>query len=266
MSYFKFRSGLCAAFVVGASLALAAAQASASVSATSFVSTTGPSASITDSTLIPGNPASAFLLGSLTNGASASTTASYGTLSAYDYAYGKSGAGPENLQGFAKSTASFSDYLYVGGTLAAGTDVTLTITKDLSGSISGAWGYVNLLVNGKSGYQLTARLDGTTSTVGSLDPYIINTKVGDTVLLTGSLEVQAWAYDTAYRAVTADFSHTANFYADSIPGVTLTSTSGHNYSSPAAIPEPETYAMLLAGVGLLGFTGRRRKQKEVAAA
>lgn len=28
---------------------------------------------------------------------------------------------------------------------------------------------------------------------------------------------------------------------------------------PAAIPEPESYAMLLAGLGLLGFTARRRK-------
>ena len=32
-----------------------------------------------------------------------------------------------------------------------------------------------------------------------------------------------------------------------------------------AIPEPETYAMLLAGLGLLGFAARRRKQKEAAA-
>ncbi len=34
----------------------------------------------------------------------------------------------------------------------------------------------------------------------------------------------------------------------------------------AAIPEPETYAMLLAGLGLLGFAARRRKFKEAAAA
>ncbi len=30
---------------------------------------------------------------------------------------------------------------------------------------------------------------------------------------------------------------------------------------PAPVPEPETYAMMLAGLGLLGFMGRRRKQK-----
>jgi hypothetical protein len=32
------------------------------------------------------------------------------------------------------------------------------------------------------------------------------------------------------------------------------------------VPEPETYAMLLAGLGLLGFAARRRKLKAVAAA
>lgn len=38
------------------------------------------------------------------------------------------------------------------------------------------------------------------------------------------------------------------------------------YVPTSPIPEPETYAMLLAGLGLLGFAARRRKLKEAAAA
>jgi len=34
-----------------------------------------------------------------------------------------------------------------------------------------------------------------------------------------------------------------------------------NYVLSGVVPEPETYAMLLAGLGLLGFAARRRKQK-----
>jgi PEP-CTERM motif len=39
-----------------------------------------------------------------------------------------------------------------------------------------------------------------------------------------------------------------------------------NYVEVTPIPEPETYAMLLAGLGLLGFVARRRKLKEAAIA
>lgn len=39
-----------------------------------------------------------------------------------------------------------------------------------------------------------------------------------------------------------------------------------NHAYVAAIPEPETYAMLVAGLGLLGWQARRRKRKELAAA
>jgi len=39
---------------------------------------------------------------------------------------------------------------------------------------------------------------------------------------------------------------------------------GPSYVVP--IPEPETYAMMLAGLGLLGFAARRRKHNEAAGA
>jgi hypothetical protein len=41
--------------------------------------------------------------------------------------------------------------------------------------------------------------------------------------------------------------------------ITLTTASG-----VAPVPEPETYAMMLAGLGLLGVVARRRKQKSAA--
>lgn len=42
---------------------------------------------------------------------------------------------------------------------------------------------------------------------------------------------------------------------------------GHAWYVPTSpVPEPETYGMLLAGLGMLGFAARRRKQKEAAAA
>jgi hypothetical protein len=36
---------------------------------------------------------------------------------------------------------------------------------------------------------------------------------------------------------------------------------GPNFMYAVPVPEPETYVMLLAGLGLMGFVGRRRKQK-----
>jgi hypothetical protein len=49
---------------------------------------------------------------------------------------------------------------------------------------------------------------------------------------------------------------------------TLTATTGMinaavNFNT-APIPEPETYAMMLAGLGMMGFVARRRKQKQTA--
>ncbi|HNU66408.1 MAG TPA: FxDxF family PEP-CTERM protein [Methylotenera sp.] len=65
-----------------------------------------------------------------------------------------------------------------------------------------------------------------------------------------------------------------NIYSDYIPlaagkytvnfnyGPKVTSLTGGTYTggiTVAAVPEPETYAMMLAGLGLIGFSARRRK-------
>jgi hypothetical protein len=52
-----------------------------------------------------------------------------------------------------------------------------------------------------------------------------------------------------------DSFSTHNDWDDMVIGVNFT----------AAVPEPETYALLLAGLGLLGFAARRRKLKAAAA-
>lgn len=54
-------------------------------------------------------------------------------------------------------------------------------------------------------------------------------------------------------------------YSLNVAGHKITTTQSGGYSGsvtvgPAPVPEPETYAMLLAGIGLIGFTARRRKQ------
>lgn len=55
----------------------------------------------------------------------------------------------------------------------------------------------------------------------------------------------------------ANFKDTATLNFSLGSGVGLTSASGYSYGVPA-VPEPQTYAMLLAGLGMVGAMARRR--------
>jgi hypothetical protein len=55
-------------------------------------------------------------------------------------------------------------------------------------------------------------------------------------------------------------------FALKVYGFGISGTDHAWYVPASPVPEPETYGMLLAGLGMLGFAARRRKLKEVAAA
>ncbi|MES2370548.1 MAG: PEP-CTERM sorting domain-containing protein [Pseudomonadota bacterium] len=48
---------------------------------------------------------------------------------------------------------------------------------------------------------------------------------------------------------------------NALANFTITTGSGRAFPVAASIPEPESYAMMLAGLGLLGFFARRKKQQ-----
>lgn len=79
-------------------------------------------------------------------------------------------------------------------------------------------------------------------------------------LSSGERVVWETTFDSATSFVTPEF-------AVKVFGIGA-NDSAYSWYVPSAVtpvPEPETYGMLLAGLGMLGFVARRRKKKEAAA-
>lgn len=70
--------------------------------------------------------------------------------------------------------------------------------------------------------------------------------------------------DSSFLGTTAEDSFFGVQFAGGIKSITIANSSGgieidHIQYGIAPVPEPETYGMLLAGLGLMGFVARRRK-------
>ncbi len=146
------------------------------------------------------------------------------------------------------------------GNLSPSLGATITINGNTVSVLGTAFGYltgvnvgnfsqvyhdVNDLVDTGTGYIQTILNNGITNNNGALP-----------ISLTDPLSYAVIAGDTGFgHFEISNFGVSTFVYAELAP---------NHVTINAPIPEPETYAMLLAGLGLLGWQARRRKLKLAA--
>ena len=84
----------------------------------------------------------------------------------------------------------------------------------------------------------------------------------DKVLSTGGVRTNAATNRVLASGAQSLLTNLGSYGGPSLYSYTLyTSSTKQDFLVAAPVPEPETYAMMLAGLGLLGVVARRRKQK-----
>ncbi|MBP6422552.1 MAG: PEP-CTERM sorting domain-containing protein [Propionivibrio sp.] len=130
--------------------------------------------------------------------------------------------------------------------------------------------YDNHSFNGR--ISLKANFNGGTPEEGA-DYFTVQDSAGATLTSLGSVRVYDWDYcpesdPTAPNCNTGSvdvIGHIGSLHLDRFENAAGGAfIDGSVAPGLAPIPEPETYAMMLAGLGLLGFVARRRKHSKVA--
>jgi hypothetical protein len=137
-------------------------------------------------------------------------------------------------------------------------------------AVTGFYGYTSFadgfIVGGNSvvdGYAVTASTDGA-AYAGNMGSGFVNNLADTTNTLGGQSFLYLLAQSTqASSAAAALQTQLLSFDGRAIVAKTYLQGGEWrlNVSAVAAVPEPETNAMLLAGLGLMGFIARRRSNK-----
>jgi hypothetical protein len=194
----------------------------------------------------------------------ATAIADFGRLGAYALAFPPSGSyivGPPGHQfsypdaASATAHAEFDDTLTVAGPTGVLTGVVFTAV--LSGFIlpNPSWGHVDLLTFVDNPAEPVIRNSYPNAMTGAT---ILLRPAGSSLHLHVDLSLRVGAGSTGFMtSAIGDFVHTARLYADvDTPGFSLVSSSGHDYSA-AAIPEPSTYLLMVAGLAVVARGTKR---------
>jgi hypothetical protein len=152
------------------------------------------------------------------------------------------------------------DFVGGGGSHPTGPFGTLTQNVSLTGFLSATIANVSFAEQGlnqgptsDNGYVSLQFLSSSNAVIGAASSPVIDSH---------GLQWEMWSGSFAIPAGTASINYTMNFTRHA--GSDLDAYFDNNsLTVTAAVPEPETYAMMLAALGLLGVVVRRKRQQEL---